>query len=176
MTLVVHSRMTEAAVTTAVTRAIAAINPAISLTFDTMASQIDRSLQRDRLMAFVSGFFGVLAALIATISLYGVMSYIVACRRTEIGIRMALGASPGTVVRLICREAGLLVIAGLIVGGVLAVIAARSARTLLFELQRWDPATLVFAMIGLGSVAALASLLPARRAARLDPTKALRQE
>jgi predicted permease len=174
--LVIRSRMPEATVKAAVTRALGEINPGISLTFDTMDSQIDRSLQRDRLMAFVSGFFGALAALIATIGLYGVMSYIVARRRTEIGIRMALGAAPGAVVRLIAREAGLLVIIGLMAGGVLAVIAARSAQALLFELQPWDPKTLALSAIGLGAVAALASWLPARRAARLDPTQALRQE
>jgi putative ABC transport system permease protein len=174
--LVIRSRMPEAEVKAAVTRAMAEINPGISLVFDTMQSQIDRSLRRDRLMAFVSGFFGLLAALIATIGLYGVMSYIVARRRTEIGIRMALGAAPGAVIRLIAREAGVLVVIGLIVGAVLAIVATRSAQTLLFELQPWDPQTLALAMVGLGSVAALASLLPARRAARLDPTKALRQE
>jgi ABC-type antimicrobial peptide transport system permease subunit len=133
-------------------------------------------LQRDRLMAFVSGFFGALAALIATIGLYGVMSYVVARRRTEIGIRMALGADARTVVRLIGREAGTLVVVGLVIGSVLAVVAGRSATALLFELQPGDPTTLGLAAIGLGAVAALASWLPARRAARLDPTIALREE
>jgi predicted permease len=176
LSLIVRSQMPPNAVMAAITRDVAAINPSISLTFGTMRAQIDRSLQRDRLMALVSGFFGALAALIATLGLYGVMSYIVARRRTEIGIRMALGAEPRAVVRLITREAGLLVGIGLIAGGGLAILAARSAQTMLFELQPSDPTTLALAILGLGAVAALASWLPARRAARLDPTQALRQE
>jgi len=176
MDLIIRSRMPSATVIAAVTRTVGEIGPAISLTFDTMHAQIERSLVRERLMALLSGFFGILAALIATIGLYGVMSYIVARRRIEIGIRMALGADRRDVVRLIAREAGMLVLAGLIVGGVLAVGAASSAQALLFGLQPWDPTTLGLAAAGLGAVAAIASWLPASRAARLDPTTALREE
>jgi putative ABC transport system permease protein len=176
LNLIVRSQLPTNTVMAAITRDVSEINPAISLTFGTMRAQIDRSLQRDRLMALVSGFFGALAALIATIGLYGVMSYIVARRRTEIGIRMALGAEPRAVIRLITREAGTLVAIGLIVGGGLAVVATRSAQTMLFELQPSDPTTLGLAMVGLGAVAAVAAWLPARRAARLDPTSALRQD
>ena len=93
-------------------------------------------------MATLSGFFGGLAALIATIGLYGVMSYMVARRRNEIGIRMALGADRGDVVRMVMREAGLLLGAGVVVGLVAAVAAARTATTLLFGLSPGDPSTL----------------------------------
>ena len=100
------------------------------------------SLLRERLMATLSGFFGGLAALIATIGLYGVMSYMVARRKNEIGIRMALGADRAHVVRMVMREAAVLLAAGVAVGLVLSVIAARAATTLLFGLQPGDPATL----------------------------------
>jgi putative ABC transport system permease protein len=174
--IIIRSRLEPAEVNALVTRAVAEVSPSISLQFTTLPVRIHRALLRERLMAFLSGLFGVLAALIATIGLYGVMSYIVARRRTEIGIRMALGADRRSVIGLIVREAGYLVIAGLIVGGGLAVAAALSARTLLFNLQPWDPTTLAIAALGLGTVAILASWLPAARAARLDPTKALRDE
>ena len=164
------------AITSQVSSTVTAINRSIVLQFQTMQTQVRDSLLRERLMATLSGFFGALAALIATIGLYGVMSYMVARRRNEIGIRMALGADRRDVVRMVMREAGLLLGAGLVVGGVLAVLAARTASTLLFGLQPGDPATLVTSAIGLAGVAMLASYLPALRAARLEPTEALRDE
>jgi ABC-type antimicrobial peptide transport system permease subunit len=127
-------------------------------------------------MATLSGFFGVLAGLIATIGLYGVMSYMVARRRNEIGIRMALGADRRDVVRMVMREAGVLLAVGLVVGGALAVLAARTASTLLFGLHPGDPATLGMSAVALAGVAMFASYLPALRAARLEPTEALREE
>src|SRR5207237_2347225 len=102
-------------------------------------------------MATLSGFFGGLAVLIATIGLYGVMSYTVARRRVEIGVRMALGADGSTVVRMILREAGLLLAVGLAIGAVLAVFAARSASALLYELQPWDPPTVALAVASLAT-------------------------
>jgi len=152
------------------------INPSISLQFDTMKTQIRESLLRERLMATLSGFFGGLAALLATIGLYGVMSYMVARRKNEIGIRMALGAGRGDVVAMVMREAGLLLAGGVVVGVLLAVAAARAATTLLFGLRPGDPLTLAMAIAGLGVVAMLASYLPALRASQLEPTEALREE
>jgi putative ABC transport system permease protein len=127
-------------------------------------------------MATLSGFFGGLAMLIATIGLYGVISYSVARRRTEIGIRMALGADRAAVVRMIVREAATLLAAGLPLGAALAIAGGHFAATLLYGLRPWDPATLVIATAGLGVVAMLASWIPARRAARLEPTVALRDD
>ena len=129
----------------------------------------------ERLMATLSGFFGGLAVLIATVGLYGVMSYMVARRRMEIGIRMALGADRGTVVRLVVSDAGRLLAVGLLVGVPLAILAARTARTLLYGLQPWDPITLTLGALALGGVALLASWLPAHRASRVAPTAALRE-
>jgi putative ABC transport system permease protein len=144
--------------------------------FQTLNGLVRDSLMRERLMATLSGFFGALAALIATIGLYGVMSYMVARRRNEIGIRMALGADRRGVVRMVMREAAVLLTAGIVVGLLMSVAAARAAATLLFGLTPGDPATLATAAAGLGLVAMLASYLPAARASRLEPTEALREE
>jgi ABC-type antimicrobial peptide transport system permease subunit len=163
-------------VTAAVTRAIAEVSPAIPIQYQSVKSQVEQSLVQERLMATLSGFFGGLAALIATIGLYGVMSYMVARRRIEIGVRMALGADAGGVVRMIVREASVLLAVGLVIGAGLAVLAARSASALLYELRPWDPGTIALAMAGLASVTLLASWIPARRASRLAPTVALREE
>jgi ABC-type antimicrobial peptide transport system permease subunit len=127
-------------------------------------------------MAALSGFFGGLAVLIATIGLYGVMSYMVARRRMEIGIRMALGADRGTVVRMVVGDAARLLALGLVVGAGLAIWGARSARTLLYGLEPWDPATIAMAIGALGVVALIASWLPADRASRAAPSAALRQD
>ncbi len=104
------------------------------------------------------------------------MSYMVTRRRIEIGVRMALGADRAMVVSLIVREAAVLLGIGLVIGAVLSVFAARSADTFLYGLKPGDPLTLASAMIGLAAVTLLASWVPARRASRLAPTIALREE
>ena len=165
-----------ASTTAAVTRALGEINPAIAIRYQSVREQLAQSLTRERLMATLSGFFGGLAVLIATLGLYGVMSYVVARRRVEIGVRMALGADPGSVLRMIVREAGVLLAAGLVIGGVLSVFAARTAETFLFGLKPGDPVTLALAMASLASVTLMASWIPAMRASRVQPTVALREE
>ena len=137
---------------------------------------IPEGVQLDEALRSKSPKLGALAASIATIGLYGVMSYTVARRRNEIGIRMALGAARSDVVRMVMREASLLLVAGVLVGTALAVVAARTAATLLFGLHPGDPATLAMAAGGLGLVAMLASYFPALRASRLQPTEALRED
>jgi putative ABC transport system permease protein len=174
--VVLRSNAPLTTVTSEISAAVAQVHTSIVLQFDTMRNQVTESLLRERLMATLSGFFGALAALIATIGLYGVMSYMVARRRNEIGIRMALGADRRDVVRMVMREAGVLLGAGVLVGLVAAVAAARTATKLLFGLQPGDPATLLMAAAGLGLVAMLASYVPALRASRLEPTEALREE
>jgi len=131
---------------------------------------------RERLLAMLSSFFGILAAVLATIGLYGMIAYIVARRTNEIGIRMALGASPRQILAMVVGEAGSLLVVGVMIGAVLAVAAGKSASTLLYGLKPYDPLTLVLAAAGLGAVAIAASLLPARRAAKLEPMVALRDE
>ncbi len=174
--LVIRSRAPLAALTLSVKAAIAGVNPNSGLALWSLETRIHESLLRERLMATLSGFFGGLAALLATIGLYGVMSYMVARRRNEIGIRMALGASRGAVLALIMREAAWLVGVGVAVGTVLAIALARTADTLLFGMRPGDPVSLLLAAGSLAAVAAVASWLPARRAAGLEPTIALRDE
>jgi predicted permease len=155
---------------------LAESDPAIALTFQPLSLQIGNSLLRERLLATLSGYFGVLAGLLASIGLYGVMSYRVACRRAEIGIRMALGADRGDVLSMVLREAGALLGVGLLAGTLLGLMAAQSARALLFGLEPSDAGTFAAAATALAAVAALASYLPALRASRLEPTAALRQQ
>jgi predicted permease len=173
---VVRSSAPLATVTGGVSAAIAAAAPSAILEFDTLNSMVRNSLMRERLMATLSGFFGLLAGLLATIGLYGVMSYMVERRRNEIGIRIALGADRGAVVGMIMREAATLLAAGLIVGGLAAFGASKMAGTLLFGLKPGDPASMAMAVLALTLIAGLASYVPAWRASRLEPTQALREE
>jgi putative ABC transport system permease protein len=131
---------------------------------------------RERLMATLSGFFGFLAVLLASVGLYGVLSFMVTQRRNEIGVRMALGADRIRIMKLILKDAGLLLVVGLGIGGVLAVLAARVAGSMLYGLKPGDPLTIALAILTLGAVALFASYLPARRAAGQDPMTALRDE
>ncbi len=156
--------------------AVAEVHPEIWIEFRVLSEQLKDSLLRDRLMATLAGSFGVLAGLLATLGLYGVMAYMVARRQNEIGVRMALGADRATVVRLVLREATLLLVSGLVIGAGLALWAGRAASTLLFGLKSWDPLSLTGAALLLSVVALIASYTPARRAARLDPMNALREE
>ena len=156
--------------------AMAAMNPAYVLEFRIMTTQIEESLMRDRLMAALAGAFGVLAAVLAAIGLYGVIAYMVARRQNEIGVRMALGADRGNVVRLVLREALLLLGVGLAVGTGLALWAGQAATKLLFGQAPNDPATFAAAAVLLGAVAVTAGFVPARRASRMDPMEALRVE
>jgi putative ABC transport system permease protein len=157
-----------------ITDAIAGVNPDLALTFRPLTDQVNASLTQERLVAMLSGFFGGLALLLAGLGLYGVTSYAVSRRRTEIGIRMALGAAPGGVVRLVLSRVSILVGAGVLLGAGVSLWASRFVETLLYGLQPRDPATLVGAAVVLSAIGALAGWLPARRASRIDPAEVLR--
>jgi len=152
------------------------VNPNMDISFVTFHKMIEDGLLRDRLMARLSGFFGLLAVVLAVIGLYGVISYMVARRRSEIAIRVALGARRESIVKLVMGEAGVLLGVGLVIGTVLALAGGKAAASLLFGLKPWDVATFVLALGLLALVATAASLLPAARAARSDPMVALRQK
>ncbi len=142
----------------------------------TMSEHVGRSLVQQRLIARLSSFFGLLALLLASIGLFGIMSYSVAKRTNEIGIRMALGAARGDVLRLVMREGLAPVLIGVAIGLPAAIAGGRLITSLLFGLTPADPLTICAATLLLLAVAALAGYLPARRAARVDPMTALRCE
>jgi predicted permease len=175
-TLVTRSSVPPATLIAPITRAIAEVNPAMVVDFNVLTDLIARTLVLERLMATLAGFFGALAGLLSVIGLYGILSYMVARRRSEIGIRMAMGADQRAVITLIGREAGRLLAIGLVVGAILAATASRTAASLLFGLEPRDPVTLGAAIAALSLVAMLAAYVPARRAARLDPVVALRED
>jgi putative ABC transport system permease protein len=156
--------------------AVASVNPTMGLQFQSFSEQLKESLLREQLMARLSGAFGLLAALLATMGLYGVIAYMVARRRNEIGVRIALGADRKRVIGLVLREALLLLAVGLPVGIIMAVLAGRAAAALLYGLQPYDPISLIAATCLLAVVALAASYGPARRAAAVEPMVALRSE
>jgi ABC-type antimicrobial peptide transport system permease subunit len=174
--LILRSDLSLDSLTASVERSVAEVNPAIVIQFTVFKTQIRDTLLRERLMASLSGFFGFLAGLLATIGLYGVISYMVSRRRNEIGIRMALGADCGRVLALIMREAGILLGLGLVIGAGLSLVSTRAAAALLYGLTPHDPVTLGLAAVSLAAVSAAASYLPAVRATRIHPTEALREE
>src|SRR5262249_47586769 len=126
--------------------------------------------------ARLSSFFGLLALLLVCIGLYGMMSYGVARRTNEIGIRMALGSQRGDVIWMVMRETLLLVIIGVVIGLAASLAANRLIESMLYGLTPNDPTTILLAMLLMTSVAAFAGYLPARRASLIDPLAALRYE
>jgi putative ABC transport system permease protein len=148
------------------------INSGIVLNFSVFKTQIREGLLREQLMATLSGFFGALATILAMVGLYGVISFMVLRRRSEIGVRMALGANRADILRMVLREAAIL----LAVGTALSLAAGTAARSMLYGLKASDPRTLAIAIAGIAAIALLASLLPAQRAATVDPMVALREE
>ena len=159
--------------------AIGGVDRNLALTFRLMGEQVKASLIQERMIAMLSGFFGALALLLAGLGLYGVTSYAVSRRQTELGIRMALGAAPRGVVRLVLGRVALLVTLGLVAGIALSFalvrVSAQFVEGLLYGIQLTDPLTFVAAGVILACIGALAGWIPARRASRIDPAVVLRQ-
>jgi predicted permease len=156
---------------------IKAADPRLPISFiETLDNLVADSAGNQIALAKLSTFFGGLALLLACVGLYGVISYTVASRTREIGVRMALGARRGDVMELVLREGMLLVAIGLVVGIPLAIASTRLLHSFLFGLKSTDPPSLIAVILLLGIVAAVAGFIPARRAARIDPMVALRYE
>jgi predicted permease len=172
----IHTAVSPVSLIPSVREAIGGVNKAASLRFVTLAQQVDDSLVPERLLAMLSGFFGALALLLTAIGLYGVMAYLVTRRTHEIGIRMALGARQGSILRLVLRDSAVLLAAGIAIGIAGAFWITQFVRHLLFGLTPRDTETLAVAVVVLLAVGLLASYLPARRATKVDPMVALRYE
>ena len=152
-----------------------AIDPALPiLRINTTEQQLDDVLARDRLIAALSTWLGVLAVVLASVGLFGLVSYRAARRTNEIGVRLALGATRAAVLAMILRESGRLVLAGLAVGIVAAIALVRLVSSRLYGVSATDPWTFAGAALLLLAIAALAAFVPARRASRVDPMVALR--
>jgi predicted permease len=161
---------------TAIATLIRDVDKSVAFEFHTLDQQVHDSLQQERLLATLSGFFSGLAVLLAVIGLYGVLSYLITRRNVEFGIRLALGASHHSIRRLVLKDVTLVLAAGLTIGLLASFATTKLLRTLLFELQPHDTLTIVAAVGLLSTVALLAVHFPARRATRVDPMVALRYE
>jgi predicted permease len=172
----IQTAVSPASLIPSVREAIGGVNKAASLRFATLAQQVDDSLVAERLLAMLSGFFGALALLLTALGLYGVMAYLVTRRTHEIGIRMALGARQGSILKLVMRDSAVLLAAGIAAGIAGAFWITQFVRHLLFGLTPRDAGTLALAVGVLVAVSLVASYLPARRATKVDPMVALRYE
>jgi predicted permease len=156
--------------------AVAGVNKEIPLDFRTLAEHVNDSMVQARLLAVLSGFFGAVALLLAMIGLYGTLSYLVTQRQKEFGVRMALGAEPSSILRLVMRDLVVVLAGGLVAGSCTSLWATRVLQGMLFGLGARDPVTLLAAAAALSSVALVAGYLPARRATKVDPMVVLRHE
>jgi putative ABC transport system permease protein len=169
------NRGQRAAVEREVGAALARTEPAVAFVFRTFDQMIDARITQERLIALLSSFFGALALLLAGIGLYGIVAQAMRARQAEIGLRLALGAQPSGIVRLVFRRVGVLIACGLVLGVAGSFWAARFVGPLLFQVEARDPATFAGAAGVLVVAGMLAAWLPARRAARLDPATVLRE-
>ncbi|MGE3492300.1 MAG: ABC transporter permease [Vicinamibacterales bacterium] len=160
----------------ALVSAVAGVSPDIVIDLKGFDEDLGAALQQERLIASLSAFFGGLALVLAALGLYGVMSYSVSRRRNEIGIRMAVGAEPAAVMRLVLRHVAWITAAGLLMGAVTAAASGRFIDALLFNVKAGDATTMAAVAAVLAAAAVLAGYVPARRAARIDPMTALRVE
>jgi predicted permease len=177
MDLVLRTAVDPASLATAAAAAVRELDPDLPVTrVRTLEQIVSRSVAVPRFYALLLAFFAGTALFLAALGVFGVLSYGVAQRSREIGLRMALGARPADVLRMVVGQALRLAALGLLVGGASALVLSRTLVSLLFELTPTDPATFAMVALVLGAAALLAGALPALRAARLDPLEALRQE
>lgn len=152
------------------------IDPRLSVEFRTMRDEAEASVNRERLLAWLAGLFAVLGLVMAVVGLYGTFTYAVVRRRAEFGVRMAIGAARGDILRLVLRDASMVLAVGVALGLAGTAAASRLVESLLFGVSARDPWMLSAAVAAVAAAALAASALPARRAARVDPAVALRDE
>jgi putative ABC transport system permease protein len=174
--VMIHSALAPAGLTLSLKRIVGGIDPGIKVDSQVFKTQIRESLLPERLMAALSGFFGILAALLTAVGLYGVISFLVAQRTHEIGIRMALGARKRHVLASILRETLMLILFGVGIGLPMMFCVARVIQSMLFGIKSYDPEALGISGLALCAVSLAAAYIPARRAASVDPMVALRDE
>ena len=160
----------------AVREALTRAEPTLTFNVTSMPMRLARQIERDRAVAYLTSGFAGLALLLASVGLYGVLSYLVGQRSREIGVRLALGAQRTDVLALVFRQGAALAIIGLAAGLAIAPLATRSLQGMFFDVSPLDVPTFVSVAVLLLSVAAVATVVPARRAARVDPIVALRYE
>jgi putative ABC transport system permease protein len=174
--VIVRTASAPAAITSAVRKAAYNLNPEMAVKFTTMEEMVSDSIAAPRFRTFLAGTFALLALLLAMAGIYGVMSYVVTQRTSELGLRMALGAARGDVIGLVLSRAAALAAAGLAIGAALSLAVSRLIGAMLFGLKATDPATYAMVLLSVAGIAILAAAGPAWRASRIDPMVALRQE
>ncbi len=174
--VIVRTSAEPASMTSAVRKAAYDLNPEMAVKFTTMEEMVSDSIAAPRFRTFLAGTFAVLALLLAMAGIYGVMSYVVTQRTSELGLRMALGAARGNVIGLVLSKAGTLAVLGLVIGAALSLAASRLIGAMLFGLTATDPGTYALVLLSVAGIAILAAAGPAWRASRIDPMVALRQD
>jgi ABC-type antimicrobial peptide transport system permease subunit len=169
-------RSSSPAVTQLVTAAAERIDPRVHVRVDSIAANVERQLGSLRTIAALAGVLGLIALVLATVGVFSVFAYFVQRRTREIGIRTALGASPTRVVMLVLRDTGRAIVAGIAIGLVAAIGVARLMQSELFGASAFDPVVFAATALLLAAAGAVATYVPARRAARIDPMLALRYE
>jgi ABC-type antimicrobial peptide transport system permease subunit len=158
-------------------KVVASLDPNVPLEKPmTQQEQFDKSYEGQKMFAAMGGFFGGLSALLVAVGLYGMHSFRVSRKTTEIGVRMALGASRAQVLAMVLRESLWILLAGLVAGIPLTLLAVRPLRAMLYQMSPFDPMSFALAIAAMFVVAVLATLIPARRAASIEPMQALRTE
>jgi ABC-type antimicrobial peptide transport system permease subunit len=177
MTVVVRSSLTTPEVGNAVSAIASEIDPTVPVAWSgDMGGVLLGAIETERFYLGLFGLFGVMALVLSAIGVYGVMAHAVSQRRREIGIRLALGASKGKVVRTMLHKVAAAAAIGMLTGLGVSIVGGRAIDSLLFEVGSTDPGVLLFVLLVLGGVAFLAGWLPSRRAAAVDPMETLRAE
>ena len=157
-------------------RIVTSLNRSTAVNFESMDALISGTIARERFQTALLGVFAACALLLAVVGVYGLLSYTVARRTSEIGVRMALGADRGTIARLVLGEGGVLVMLGVALGLLVSLLATRALQAMLYEVKTTDPSALVAVVAGFAAAALVACYLPAHRASQIDPSEALRAE